>query len=98
MEIFLVKNFWITTRVEGWAAYVMKEKLKLLKIFLARWNKEEFGHIDTKIANQGDEIKMLDLKGESTMLDEEEIDKRKGLLGELWEISRMKESLLFQKI
>lgn len=45
----MVKKMWGSVEVEGWAAFVLKEKLKNLKVQLARWNKDEFGHLDTKI-------------------------------------------------
>lgn len=93
----MVKNFWEGIEVEGWAAFVLKEKLKNLKVELVRWNREVFGHLDTKIAGLGDEIRLLDLKAEASGIDETEFCIRKSLLNELWEKTIMKESLLVQK-
>lgn len=41
---------WSKTRVQGWAAVVLKEKLKTLKELLRTWDKDVFGVLDVNIA------------------------------------------------
>lgn len=88
---------WEGIKVEGWAAFVLKEKLKILMVQLVQWNKEEFGHLDSKIADLQDHVRLLDLKAERVGLEAAEVKNRKSLLAELWEKTVMKESLLAQK-
>lgn len=47
------KNFWQwkSLRVEGKKTFVVKEKLKLLKKEIIRWNKEVYGWLDLNIEN-----------------------------------------------
>lgn len=45
----------------------------------------------------GEEIKLLDLKGEEGSLELEEVSRRKELFAVLWEKSKMKEKILVQK-
>lgn len=45
----VVEGCWSGVRVQGWKAYVIKEKLKLMKYALRRWNLEVLGNIDSKL-------------------------------------------------
>jgi hypothetical protein len=49
-------------------AFVLKEKLKALKFFLKDWHKSEFGSVDNRINVIIEEIRVLDVRGESTGL------------------------------
>lgn len=80
-----------------WKAFALKEKLKLLKLFLRNWNKEHFGELDSVINSISKEINNLDSKADVFDLSEGGIDSRKKLFEELWRKSRTRESLLLQK-
>lgn len=43
----VVEKYWSGTNIQGWKAFVLKEKLKFLD--LKKWNSEVFGKIDNKI-------------------------------------------------
>lgn len=49
---------------------------------MTSWNKEVFGHLDTKITELEEEISFLDIKAETSDLDELEISTRKGLIAD----------------
>ncbi|KAL8518744.1 hypothetical protein ACS0TY_009924 [Phlomoides rotata] len=40
------ENKWAGYKIEGWSGFVLKEKLKLLRQDLKKWNKEVFGIMD----------------------------------------------------
>lgn len=44
--------------------YILKEKLKVLKGALKRWNNEVYGDVDVKIQVLVEEISTVDLKSE----------------------------------
>lgn len=46
---FCVEHSWKKLCIKGKQAYVMKEKLKLLRNILRIWNKETFGWLDLKV-------------------------------------------------
>ncbi|GKV22123.1 hypothetical protein SLEP1_g32015 [Rubroshorea leprosula] len=64
-----VQEKWSSYIVEGWEGFKLKEKFKLLKNDLKKWNKEVFGHIDRKTEEIRDEIKKLDDKAENGVKD-----------------------------
>lgn len=44
-----VENIWKIVNVEGKTAFMLKDKLKVLRENLRRWNKEIFGHLNLKV-------------------------------------------------
>ncbi|GAU43110.1 hypothetical protein TSUD_373050 [Trifolium subterraneum] len=93
----VVESFWENQRVEGWMGFVLKEKLKGLKILLREWHKQEYGGLEVKIEELKIEICSLDRKGEEVGLTTQEIESRKVKFGELWKLFKSKEALLFQR-
>lgn len=53
-----------TSKNWRWGSYVLKEKLKQLKLALKEWNKSSFGNIDENLKAIVTEIKSIDAKGE----------------------------------
>ncbi|GKU89286.1 hypothetical protein SLEP1_g3443 [Rubroshorea leprosula] len=92
-----VQEKWSSYIVEGWEGFKLKEKFKLLKNDLKKWNKEVFGHIDRKMEEIRDEIKKLDDKAENGVLSSSEIEQRQTCFQQFWEWCSRKDSLLFQK-
>ncbi|KAL8482296.1 hypothetical protein ACS0TY_028456 [Phlomoides rotata] len=64
---------WKRYSIEGWAAYRLKEKLKLLKKDLRDWNKCILGDIDHNIDSMMKEIEVLDHINDAMGLEEAEI-------------------------
>ncbi|KAK7268910.1 hypothetical protein RIF29_21619 [Crotalaria pallida] len=92
-ELSFVRNRFGT----GWGAYVIKKKLSELKKEIKKWNRDEFTWLDQKIALVSDELNGLDLLGEMTDLDPQQVARRKELLGEFWKYTDLNNSLLAQK-
>lgn len=55
-----VEACWGNFHVQGWKTHVFKEKLKLLKGELRKWNKEVFGDADLSIEKIVEEMNILD--------------------------------------
>ncbi|KAL8537688.1 hypothetical protein ACS0TY_012722 [Phlomoides rotata] len=89
---------WTEYNIKGWAAYRLKEKLKLLKKDLREWNKVVFGNIDYNIDTKKKEIEVLDRIDDVVGLEEEEeIIQRNKNTAELIRFGQWKEKLLAQK-
>ncbi|XP_019427226.1 PREDICTED: uncharacterized protein LOC109335545 [Lupinus angustifolius] len=92
-----VEGTWNDLEVNGRGSFILKEKLKLLKISLKRWNKEHFSMLDRKINDQVNFINYVDGKGNIEALFEEDISARRSATAELWRLSSQKDNLLCQK-
>lgn len=92
----LFSSEWNNIQVEGKKAYVLKEKLKLLKERLKRGNKEVFGTLDLKtenLVNDLNEFDKLAAEGNSLL----DVTKRKEISSLFWKNLHFKERLLKQK-
>ncbi|CAL5355041.1 unnamed protein product [Camellia sinensis] len=101
---FLHKNFqsfweskWQESAVEGWAGFILTQKLKLLKNNLKSWNVEVFGNVVNKLKSVEGDLHSLDLLAEVRDLDGEEKVRRSEARIEMWRLSRMVEWLWLQK-
>lgn len=92
-----VESRWSTYAVEGWAGFVLKEKLKLLRADLKTWNSEVFGDIDTSINLKKTRIGEIDRIDDVFGLVEDEVVERKKIAAELLRDQLWKERLLQQK-
>lgn len=90
-----VQECWSSHQVEGKHYYVIKEKFKMLKEGLRRWNREVFGikdlHIDN-IVKELNEVERIAVEGGSP-----KVEHKKALSAEFWQELHMKESILAQK-
>jgi len=68
-----VRNRWQSFQLEGWGGYILKEKLKLLKLALKEWHQTHLQNLPSRISLLKEEIAMLDLKGESNALSGDDI-------------------------
>jgi hypothetical protein len=95
------KNFvsskWQSFQVEGWGGYVVKEKLKRIKVTLWEWHQNHTHNILGKILNVRDCISMLDDKEEISSLGEEEVEELHSLSVELHSLSRIHSSICWQQ-
>lgn len=57
-----VVEFWSSMEVEGWGEYVLKEKLKRLKMKLKVWYKEHFGFVQNRGQIVQNEINDLEMR------------------------------------
>ncbi|XP_057426355.1 uncharacterized protein LOC130719764 [Lotus japonicus] len=92
-----VKQSWGEAHVNGWGAFTLKEKLKILKSKLKLWNSEVFGDLKTRRNLAVIRINELDILEEEAGLSDEQNQERKNLLHEFWSVLKLHESLLCQK-
>jgi hypothetical protein len=94
--ISFVERSWKSFQVQGKKAYVLKEKFRLLKDCLRKWNREVFGILDLNIDKTVKELNDIEgLLGEDDV--DLEITRREGLNKDFWSQLHFKESLLKQK-
>lgn len=58
-----VHDQWSSFQVEGWGGYVLKEKIKLIKLALKDWHQFHSQNLPAKNLSQKDKISAFDLKG-----------------------------------
>ncbi|KAL8534496.1 hypothetical protein ACS0TY_010494 [Phlomoides rotata] len=93
----LIEKVWFSSLKQGWAGFVLKEKLKELKTELKAWSRETFNGVDKRIEDKNDEIEKLDILDDTFRLEDEEISRRHDLLGDLMMETSWRESQLLQK-
>jgi exonuclease III len=93
----VVEDCWRGQEVTGWMAFVLKEKLKALKMCLKDWHKSEFGCVENKISKIVEEIGVLYTRGESSGLSGQEVLLRKELFVDFWKLQKIREASLFQR-
>lgn len=93
----MVINSWTGLKFCGWAALVLKEKLKGLKVVLKDWNKNVLGNLKTKREAIVQRINELDVQEEEAGLSEADRSLQRELNLEFWQVLWLHESLLCQK-
>ena len=61
-----------------------EQKLKAMKRPLKKWNREVFGHIDSKLMSLQNELSKLDAKEQAQALQEADRQRKKALQSQLW--------------
>lgn len=82
--------------MSGWMGVILKEKLKVLKSILKKWNKEVFRSVDFRIRLLIEEIKAVDLRREARGLIIKEQSLQQCNFDHLKKLLKSKESLAFQ--
>ncbi|KAL8497360.1 hypothetical protein ACS0TY_020881 [Phlomoides rotata] len=90
----LIEKVWSTSTKQGWASFVIKEKLKEVKTELKSWSKEIFQGLDRRIEVKKEEVERLDLIDDTFGLEDEETSRRQDLLGDLMLESSWREGQL----
>ena len=92
-----VRETWSSFQISGWGSYVLKEKLKLMKLALRDWHQCHAQNLPARILALKENIASLDLKGESTALSDGEIQEMHGLSENLFSLSRINSSICWQQ-
>jgi len=93
----VVEEAWRTMPINGWMGFVLKEKLKRLKLVIKEWHKGEYGDMEANIEKMVEDIWELDVRGEVVELNGEEVQRRKSLFGDLWRILKAKDANMVQR-
>ncbi|KAL5142373.1 Cleavage and polyadenylation specificity factor subunit 2 [Glycine soja] len=93
----VVREAWRADQQPGWGGFLLKNKLRMLKLSIKQWSKE-FGNISSKeIHRIQQKLNAVEDIAATRPLSEEEIKNRHSLQQQLWEVSTAYESLLRQK-
>jgi hypothetical protein len=92
-----VREKWSSYQLEGWGGYVLKEKLKLIKLALKEWHQHHSKNLPSRISALKDCISIIDLKGETEVLEDEEVEELHGYSEELFSLSRINYSICWQQ-
>jgi len=88
-----VRDRWQSFQLDSWGGYVLKEKLKLLKLALKEWHQTHLQNLPARLSLLKEKIATLDLNGESNALCGDDIDELHGLSEELFSLSRINSSI-----
>jgi hypothetical protein len=95
-EQFVTKK-WRSFNTEGWGAYVLKEKLKLIKGSLKEWHQRHSQNMDGRCRMVKERMALLDIKGESSALKDDEVVELHDLSENLHSLSRIQTSICWQQ-
>lgn len=93
-----MEDSWSQIHMQGWGAFVLKEKLKFLKATLRYWNSEVFGDLNISRKSLTLRLNELDIKAESDGLDEEEMTERHKVMVDFSRVSKLNESTYIKNI
>jgi len=92
-----VREKWGSYNIEGWGAFVLKEKLKLIKGSLREWHQRHSRNLIGKCNTVKERMSILDIKGEMSTLDDEEVSELQDLSLNLRSLSRVQTSISWQQ-
>jgi len=93
-----VRDKWQSLQVDGWGGFVLKEKLKLVKLALKEWHQHHTQNLPARISTLKDRIDSFDLKGETTVLCDEEVEELHGFSEELFSLTLINTSICWQQL
>jgi len=93
----IVRVKWSSFDVHGWGAYVLKEKLWLIKGCLKEWHQQHTLNMERRLCLVKDKMSNLDSKGETFFLDEAEVMEILELSEKLHSLSWIQASMSWQK-
>ncbi|GAU19761.1 hypothetical protein TSUD_78870 [Trifolium subterraneum] len=88
---------WSLLQVDGWGGFVLKEKLKLIKLALKEWHNTHAKNIPGKINDLKIRLSVLDSKGEEGVLTDEERDELRSVSADIHSLSRVNASICWQQ-
>jgi hypothetical protein len=88
-----VRDKWKSLQVDGWGGYVLKEKLKLIKVALKDWHKTHAQNLPSRIDSKKVRLAALDQKGEDEVLSKAELAEFHGITSDIHSLSRLHASI-----
>ncbi|CAJ2644440.1 unnamed protein product [Trifolium pratense] len=92
-----VRDKWNSFQVDGWGGYVIKEKLKMIKVALKDWHKTHAQNLPSRIDSLKIRLSALDEKGGEDDLSEEELVELHGVSNDIHSLSRLHASISWQQ-
>ncbi|KAF5932859.1 hypothetical protein HYC85_029030 [Camellia sinensis] len=93
----VVKKSWEEVEVSSWAGFVIQEKIRKLRLTLKIWNAEVFGNVNLSLKSAEGKLHSLDLLAESRDRDDSEVQRRRDLRKEVWDLNKKIEWIWLQK-
>ncbi|XP_028059412.1 uncharacterized protein LOC114263116 [Camellia sinensis] len=93
----MVESNWGDLQLYDSAGSILKRKLQSLKLALKKWNQETYGNVAKKLQESESTLHDLDLKAETSPLDEDELLLQREKRSEMWSLSRKMEWEWLQK-
>lgn len=93
----VAKETWEEALVQGWAGFIIVQKLRAMKDRLKLWNKQDFGDINCALQDTEAKLHHLDTLSEARQLNEEEKAMWCSLKSDFWRLSNLLESFWKQK-
>ncbi|GLT26220.1 hypothetical protein SLA2020_013020 [Shorea laevis] len=69
----MIERLWSSFKIDGFWGFKCKEKFKLLRQHLKKWNKEVFGNIDSQLEMALRNVDLIDLKCDDQDLSEDDL-------------------------
>jgi hypothetical protein len=92
-----VVNTWEEQSFSGWMGFVLKDRLKGLKLRIKDWNAEIFGNAEVKKKQLVEKILDLDLRSEGVGISPTEVLVRKQLFVDLWALLKSIDASIYQR-
>jgi len=92
-----VRENWCSFQVTEWGGYVLKEKLKLIKVALKDWHASNTQNLSAKIDSLKNRQATLDSKGEEEELSEGELGELHNISMDIQSLSRLNTSICWQQ-
>ncbi|PNX62506.1 cysteine-rich receptor-like protein kinase, partial [Trifolium pratense] len=92
-----VREKWNSLQFDGWGGFVLKEKLKGIKIALKDWHKAHTQNLPSRIESLKDRLAVLDEKGGEEVLSESELAEFYGVSSDIHSLSRLNASICWQQ-
>ncbi|CAJ2632912.1 unnamed protein product [Trifolium pratense] len=92
-----VKDKWNSFQVDGWGGYVIKEKLKMIKVALKDWHTAHIQNLPSRIESLKERLSVLDQKGEEEDLSGVEVAELHGVTADIHSLSRLHTSISWQQ-
>ena len=97
VTILFVREKWSSFELHGWGRYVLKEKLKMIKVVLKDWHASHTRNLPAKIDGLKTRQELLDGKGEEIVLSEEEMEELHGISMDIHSLSRLNTNICWQQ-
>ncbi|CAJ2642357.1 unnamed protein product [Trifolium pratense] len=92
-----VREKWNSFQVDGWGGYVLKEKLKMIKVALREWHLSHAQNLPSRIESLKFRLAALDEKGEEDDLSEAELAELHGVSYDIHSLSKLHASISWQQ-
>jgi hypothetical protein len=93
----MIRRLWEAQSVTGWMIFVLKERLKGMKITIKEWEKETIGDPRAKKNELISDILALDTKSKVAGLTPNEVVLRKTKFDQLWSLLKRIDASIFHK-